>query len=158
VPWIVRDLTNDDLHWIGWAGGPGHVDSVAAALARVVTGRVDYLAICGPADLPLGIGGIDFDVRPDGGTLWQLAVQPALQSCGLGRALIGAAEERIRGRGLAFTYLSVEEDNLRARSLYERLSYDQVGTEELSWPVQDERDQAATYTATCVVMRKKLWA
>ena len=62
---------------------------------------MDYLAVCPPSGLPVAIGGVDYVANPDAGTLWQLAVHPALQSCGLGTILIRAAEDRIRARAAA---------------------------------------------------------
>jgi GNAT superfamily N-acetyltransferase len=96
----VRDLTEDDLGWIAWSGGPDHPEVVAAALRWVDSGGVAYLAVCGTNDLPLALGGIDYRKASDGGALWQLAVHPGRQSCGLGSLLIASAEDRIRRTGL----------------------------------------------------------
>ena len=96
VPLSVRDLTHADLPCCEWAGVPPHLDYVATALDRACAGEVDYLAVCGPTDLPLGIGGVDYTARRGVGTLWQLVVHPALRSCGIGTLLIRAAEDRIR--------------------------------------------------------------
>lgn len=156
VPIHIRDLSIEDIPWIGWSGGPDHPASVAAALDRAAAGEVEYLAVCGPAGLPLSIGGVDFAIHPDGGTLWQLATFPGLQSCGLGTALIAAAEERIRGRGLGVAYLSVEADNHRAADLYSRLGFRPYGTEEDSWYVRDEAGRKVKHVATCTLMNKRL--
>jgi ribosomal protein S18 acetylase RimI-like enzyme len=47
-----------------------------------------------------------------------LAVLPAFQGRGVGRALLAAAEERALARGCAKLTLEVLEDNARARALY----------------------------------------
>lgn len=96
---------------------------VARELERAAAREVDYLAVCTPVGLPVAIGGVDYQVAAGAGTLWQLGVLPALQSCGLGTVLIRAAEDRIRSRGLRRAELGVEESNPRARALYERLGY-----------------------------------
>jgi ribosomal protein S18 acetylase RimI-like enzyme len=70
-------------------------------LERAQRGEVDYLAVCPPSGLPVALGGIDYTLTPGAGTLWQLAVHGALQSCGIGTLLIQAAEQRIRARGPA---------------------------------------------------------
>jgi len=87
--------------------------------------------VCGTNDLPLAFGGIDYRKASDGGTLWQLAVHPGLQSCGLGSLLIASAEDRIRRTGLRQSFLS------GARALYRRLGYVEYGNEEDSWPTRD---------------------
>jgi len=152
----VRDLTEADLGWIAWSGGPDHPEAVAAALRLVDSGEVAYLAVCGTNDLPLAIGGIDYRKASDGGTLWQLAVHPGMQSCGLGSLLIASAEDRIRGRGLRRSFLSVEDQNHRARALYRRLGYVDYGNEEDSWPIQDSTGNIVPYRTSCTLMRKNL--
>lgn len=156
IPLVMRDLSRADLPSCGWAGEPPHLDYVAAALARARIGEVDYLAACGPAGLPVGIGGIDYTVRPGAGRLWQLAVHPALQSCGIGTALIRAAEARIRARGLRRAELAVEETNPRARALYQRLGYVTCGTELHSWDIANPDGTLARYRTRCTEMRKDL--
>jgi ribosomal protein S18 acetylase RimI-like enzyme len=123
VPLTVRDLTAEDLPACAWSGSPLHLKTVASALERARRGEVAYLAVCPPSGLPVAIGGIDYARTPGAGTLWQLTVHGALQSCGIGTILIQAAEQRIRARGLHRAELGVEESNLRARALYERLGY-----------------------------------
>ncbi|WNI24981.1 GNAT family N-acetyltransferase [Streptomyces sp. ITFR-16] len=129
----VRDLTHDDLPSCGWSGSALHVAHVADELERARRGEVDYLAVCLPSGAPVAIGGVDYRVKEGAGTLWQLAVHPALQSCGIGTFLIEAAEQRIAARGLRRAELGVEEDNPRARALYERLGYVAFGRSPDAW-------------------------
>ena len=100
MPILVRDLTPTDLPACTWSGSTAHLMQVERELVRAAAGDVDYLAVCTPADVPVAIGGIDYQVTAGVGTLWQLGVLPALQWCGLGTMLIRAAEDRIRSRGL----------------------------------------------------------
>src|SRR6478735_11269122 len=107
----VRDLLPQDLPACTWSGSATHLRHVERELVRAAAGEVDYLAVCTAADLPVAIGGVDYRVSEGAGTLWQLAVLPALQGHGLGTLLIRAAEQRIRDRGLSRAELAVEEDN-----------------------------------------------
>ena len=97
MPVTVRDLLPQDLPACTWSGSATHLRHVERELARAASGEVDYLAVCTPVDLPVAIGGIDYEVAEEAGTLWQLAVLPALQSCGLGTLLVRAAEQRAGG-------------------------------------------------------------
>lgn len=106
-----RDLVHADLASCGWAGSEHHLTRVAEQLERARTGEVDYLAVCAATNIPVAKGGVDYRVKEGVGTLWQLAVHPALQSCGIGTFLVGAAEARIRNRGLRRAELGVEENN-----------------------------------------------
>jgi len=156
VPLTFRDLTPEDLPWCAWAGSPLHRETMAAALRRVIRGEIEYLAACPPSGLPVGLCAIDYAKTRGAGTLWMLEVQPALQSCGIGTALIQAAEQRIRARGLDRAELAVEEVNPRARALYERLGYAPYGSEPDSWDEQAPDGSLVRYETTCTLMRKNL--
>jgi ribosomal protein S18 acetylase RimI-like enzyme len=156
LPLTIRDLTHQDLPSCAWSGSATHLASVARALDRVGRGEVEYLAACPPSNLPVAIGGIDFTLNPGAGTLWQLAVHGALQSCGIGTLLIEAAERRIRARGLHRAELSVEECNPRARALYERLGYVAYGRKPEAWDEEAGDGSVTRYETMCTLMRKEL--
>ncbi|MFJ6993858.1 GNAT family N-acetyltransferase [Streptomyces sp. NPDC003090] len=156
LPVSVRDLLPQDLPACTWSGSDTHLRRVKRELARAAAGEVDYLAVCTPADLPVAKGGIDYQVSEGAGTLWQLAVMPALQSCGLGTLLVRAAEQRIRDRGLRRAELAVEEDNLRARALYERLGYVAYGREPDAWDEEGPDGSIRRHETMCVLMHKSL--
>src|SRR6266702_6091962 len=69
----------------------------------------------------------------DSGVFSQLATLDGLQGLGIATMLIAAAEQRVRGRGLAFATLGVEDGNPRARRLYQRLGYQASGRQHASW-------------------------
>ncbi|MBB5783331.1 GNAT family N-acetyltransferase [Nonomuraea jabiensis] len=152
----VRDLTQEDLQWCSWSGSALHLTQVARELKRSRSGVVDYLAVCPPSDRPVAIGGVDYEVSPGAGTLWQLAVLPALQSCGIGTVLIHAAEQRIIARGLQRAELSVEESNPRARALYERLGYVAHGRKPAAWDAEGPDGVIRRYETVCTLMGKTL--
>lgn len=156
IPLMFRDLTPEDLPSCPWSGSAAHLTSVAKELERARRGEVDYLAACPPSGLPVAIGGIDYAENPGAGTLFQLSVHPALQSCGIGTFLIQAAEQRILARGLHRAGLGVEEDNPRARALYDRLGYIAYGRAPDSWDEQAPDGTIIRYETVCTLMRKEL--
>ncbi|MFF7654862.1 GNAT family N-acetyltransferase [Streptomyces sp. NPDC007983] len=156
IPVNVRDLLPRDIPACTWSGSATHLRQVERELVRAAAGEVDYLAVCTPADLPVAIGGIDYQVSEDAGTLWQLAVLPALQSCGLGTLLTRAAEQRIRSRGLRRAELAVEEDNPRARALYTRLGYAAYGRKPDAWDEEGPDGVIRRHETMCVLMGKDL--
>jgi ribosomal protein S18 acetylase RimI-like enzyme len=111
IPLVIRDLVSGDLPSCAWSGTPTHLASIARALDRARRGEVDYVAACPPSGLPVALCGIDYAKSPGAGTLWQLAVHGALQSCGIGTILIQAAEQRISARGLHRAELGVEDSD-----------------------------------------------
>ncbi|EWM19505.1 acetyltransferase, GNAT family [Kutzneria sp. 744] len=156
VPLAVRDLTPADVPTCTWSGDRRHLEKLPVQLARARDGVVDYLAVCPPSDIPVAIGGVDYEARPGAGVIWQLAVMPALQSCGIGTVLIRAAEDRIRRRDLSTAELSVEEDNPRARALYERLGYHAYGSEKDGWDTEGPDGATVWHETMCTLMRREL--
>ncbi|MGW5733419.1 MULTISPECIES: GNAT family N-acetyltransferase [Streptomyces] len=151
-----RDLLRADLASCGWAGSDLHLANVAAQLERARSGEVDYLAICPAADIPVAKGGVDYQLKEGVGALWQLAVHPALQSCGIGTFLVEAAELRIKNRGLRQAELGVEESNPRARALYERLGYVAYDRQPDLWDERAPDGSVRRYETMCTLMRKEL--
>jgi ribosomal protein S18 acetylase RimI-like enzyme len=109
-----------------------------------------------PSGFPVAIGGIDYVLCQGAGTLYRLTVHGAVQSCGIGTLLIGAAEQRISRRGLRRAELSVEVNNPRARALYERLGYVAHGREPQSWDEKAPDGSITHYETVVTLMRKEL--
>jgi ribosomal protein S18 acetylase RimI-like enzyme len=76
---------------------------------------------------PLGFvhihGVTDFFTHEVHGHVSDLAVDPAAEGRGVGRALMAAAESWARERGWRLLSLNVFTENHRARELYQRLGY-----------------------------------
>ena len=153
VPLTVRDLATRDLASCAWSGLGA---SLITELERAGRGDADYLVVCPPSGLPVALGGVDYAVNRRAGTLYQLTVHGALQSCGIGTILIGAAEQRILARGLHRAELAVEENNPRARALYERLGYTAYATKPEAWLDEAPDGSRFRYETVCTLMRKDL--
>jgi ribosomal protein S18 acetylase RimI-like enzyme len=153
---VVRDLTEADLDALQWSGTASHLVSVRQQLRRVESGEVDYLVAAASSGLPIGKAGIDYTKHAGAGTIYQAAVHPAVQSCGIGTLLVGEAEHRIRARGHAYSDLSVENDNPRARALYERLGYVAYGDAPDEWDAEGPAGEIVRYRTMCTLLRKPL--
>jgi ribosomal protein S18 acetylase RimI-like enzyme len=156
IPLTIRDLAPEDLPSCAWSGSATHLASMSQALERARLGDVEYLVACPPSGLPVALGGIDYAKTPGAGTIWQLAVHGALQSCGIGTILINAAEQRVRARGLQRVELGVEDSNPRARALYERLGYRAHGREPDSWNELSADGTTIRYDTMVTLMGKEL--
>jgi GNAT superfamily N-acetyltransferase len=154
----VDDLRAADLDKLGWSGSPLHIKAVAAALDLVAPGDADYLVVRAPNGYPIAKGGVDHTDPERPGKIWQLATHGSLQSLGIGTLLIGALEDRIRGRGIEAAWLGVEHDNPRAKALYERLGYESFGETVDGWEQQDEQGRVSWYSTILTLMRHKLSA
>lgn len=153
----IDDLRLDDLDRVDWAA-PLHLAHVAAALRRVPSGEVEYLAVRASDGQPVSMGGIDFAPRSGAGTLWQLLTRPDLRGLGLGTRLIAEAEARTERRRCRWAVLGVEDNNPRARGLYERLGYVPFGSETESWLQEGPAGAPVLYETTVTLLRKRLSA
>jgi ribosomal protein S18 acetylase RimI-like enzyme len=156
LPVTVGDLRDDEVPGLGWAGRPGYGESVAEELVARDAGVLDYLAVRGPAGLPIALGGVRFDRRRDSGTIYQLSVMPHLQSCGVGTMLIGALENRARDRGASHADLGVTDGNPRARALYERLGYVPFARSTDQWTYRDDDGATVEVVDQCTLLFRDL--
>lgn len=154
LPLTVRDLTVADLTILSWTGNA--LKYRIEALERAERGEVAYLAVCPPSDVPVATGGVDFSKPPGAATLWQLSVDEALRSCGIGTILIHALEDRIRARGIKWAELGVDVQYARPQRLYERLGYVVSGTEQAAWDEDAPDGSSQRYEATITLLRKEL--
>lgn len=152
----VGDLRVEDLAGLAWSGNPAHLRSVAAALQRAAHGLEDYLVVRAPAGEPVAKMRVDYTSEADTSVFSQLAVMGPLHGLGVATMLIGVGEQRVRARGLAFAALAVEDDNPRARRLYERLGYRDAGRQHASWEEEDDDGVLRLYETTLTILRKRL--
>ena len=152
----VGDLRADELAGLDWSGNPAHLRSVAAALHRAARGLEDYLVVRAPGGQPIAKMRVDYTSEAGTGAFSQLAVLGPLQGLGIATMLIGAGEQRVRARGLTFAGLGVEDDNPRARRLYERLGYQASGRQHASWEYEDDDGVLRLYETTLTILRKRL--
>jgi ribosomal protein S18 acetylase RimI-like enzyme len=138
----VRPLRREDLPTAARIIHRSHEGSLDAALnltyATVAScrGFVDTLVLrsgCGRFDADASLVAEDDQgavgvvlsshLSPTNGHLCQVSVAPEAQSRGLGTALVAAALDAFRRRGLKTASLSVTVDNERAYALYGRLGF-----------------------------------
>jgi ribosomal protein S18 acetylase RimI-like enzyme len=147
-----RDLEPADLGDLDWSGGPEHIRAVAAALEASYAGEVALLVGSLPNDRLIAMGGVDFRPSQHAGNIWMLAVHERFRSLGAGAQLIASLELKIIDHGRPLARMLVEHDNPRARALYERLGYVEIGAALDSWPVAGGR----TYVTACTIMERRL--
>lgn len=134
---IFRDLQPIDLDDLGWTGGPAHQQVLRESMEISWSGDVEVLVGEVNGSRLIACGGIDYRRDPVAGELWMLIVDDAWQGLDVGTRLIAALEERAKARGMGWTRLAVEDDNPRARGLYERLGYRELTRRVQSWPSDD---------------------
>ncbi|GAA2756375.1 GNAT family N-acetyltransferase [Actinopolymorpha rutila] len=158
MPLTVRDMTEADLPELACFYSRFSLAKMPAELERARTGIVDHVVVCTPAGVPVAKGAINWDEKPEAGVIWTLSVRAELRSIGIGTVLIQASEDRIRARGLSRAEIGVEENNPRARALYERLGYVAYGSELASWDQEEPDGTVRKYETTCTLLRKELRA
>lgn len=98
------------------------------------------------------LGCVYTEVRGKRGYLGQLAVDPARQGEGLGRLMVEAAEEYLRGRGCEALDITVLSLRPELPPLYHRLGFEETGTEEFIHPIPLKPG----FECHCIVMSKQL--
>ena len=90
-------------------------------IARKLADSPDLLLVADEAGTLVGSVMVGYDGHR--GWVNYLAVHPAHQGRGFGRALMEAAEERLRALGCAKINLQIRDDNVEARAFYEAIGY-----------------------------------
>jgi ribosomal protein S18 acetylase RimI-like enzyme len=87
-----------------------------------------------------------------------LLVHPTHRSRSVGSQILAAAEALVRERGLARISLAVAVVNVRARRLYERLGYRDLGLGQFAnaWSYVDEHGDEVAESETCTYLVKDL--
>jgi [ribosomal protein S18]-alanine N-acetyltransferase len=115
-----------------WTRG-NFVDSLAAG-HWAVTLRAHDASLMGYGVALAGVGEMH---------LLNLTVAPALQGRGLGLGLLDALVARCRAEGHAALWLEVRQSNLRARAVYRRYGFQEIGLRRGYYPAPHGRREDA---------------
>lgn len=83
----------------------------------------------------------------DESELLEIAVQPAMQGRGYGKALLAQAIALARRNGAVRMFLEVRESNARARKMYTSFGFEETGRRKSYYPTEDGREDAILMTA-----------
>jgi ribosomal protein S18 acetylase RimI-like enzyme len=131
----VRPCTAADVPVLDRCMPSGRNDVHAWFFGRQETGAVTYLVAWRGAE-PVGTGVLTWEglreeapraELPGVPEIANLSVPEALRGQGIGTALLRAAEDLVRARGLRRVALGVGDDNPDAAKLYLRLGYGETG-------------------------------
>ncbi len=83
----------------------------------------------------------------DESELLEIAVEPAMQGKGFGKALLKEAMSLARRNGAARMFLEVRESNARARKMYTSFGFEETGRRKNYYPTGNGREDAILMTA-----------
>jgi GNAT superfamily N-acetyltransferase len=98
------------------------------------------------------IASVYYEVRGERGYIGMLAVRPGHQRTGLGRAMMQAAEQVLRGLGCGIAEISVVSVRTGLPPIYRKLGYLEAGVEE----PHEELRQKLTMPVQLIKMEKQL--
>lgn len=98
------------------------------------------------------IASVYYEVRGERGYIGMLAVLPWYQHSGMGRAMMRAAEQILRGLGCGIAEISVVGVRTTLPPIYRKLGYEETGVEE---PPEELR-QKLTMPVQLIKMEKQL--
>lgn len=165
----VRPFAAEDLAHIQQALPPEHPEAHVRRLGDQRAGRVTYLVAWADGRAVghalVRWGGTTnpelrwlLDAREPHPYVEALLVHPALRSRSVGSQILTAAEALVRKRGMRRIGLAVAVENARARALYERLGYRDVGVGAFTnaWSYVDEAGHEVAESETCTYLVKDL--
>ena len=114
------------LEWWGWYGE--HREIIRSVFAEALRGQ-SLMLVADSGDFPVGQLWIDLARKKVAhvAILWALRVIPGFRGSGIGSRLIQAAENTLRKHGYRTCEIGVEDENVDARRLYERMGYQVIG-------------------------------
>lgn len=83
----------------------------------------------------------------DESELLEIAVQPAMQGRGYGKALLAQAIALACRNGAVRMFLEVRESNARARKMYTSFGFEETGRRKNYYPTENGREDAILMTA-----------
>ena len=83
----------------------------------------------------------------DESELLEIAVRPAMQGRGYGKALLAQAIALARRNGAVRMFLEVRESNARARKMYTSFGFEETGRRKNYYPTENGREDAILMTA-----------
>ena len=128
----IREIVADDLRGFHEWYGYERDESFRRCFERHKAGEIVYV-VAHIRGRPVGHLGVDLMRVRDAAHLWQFGVLPALQSHGIGTAMVAYAERAASTHGFGIAEIGAETDNPRARALYERLGYALVDERDGEW-------------------------
>jgi GNAT superfamily N-acetyltransferase len=165
----VRPLAAEDLALIQQALPPEHPEAHVRRLADQRAGRVTYL-IAWVDGRAVGHTLVRWGGATNSELRWllefgephpyveALLVHPSFRSRSVGSQLLESAEALVRARGFDRLGLAVAVENSRARALYVRRGYHDLGIGEFAnaWSYVDEDGNEVAESETCSYLVKRL--
>ncbi len=160
LPATIRLCRRDDLAALEWFGLYSRYRGLFLQQSERQEQGDNLMLVAEANEFPIGRLWADLAKRrqESAGVLWAFAVLPPLQNLGLGTRLILAAEEILRNRGFRLAEIGAGKNNLRARSLYERLGYRVVADNVEEWDVTTPQGTVIHEVSDEWIMRKALTA
>jgi ribosomal protein S18 acetylase RimI-like enzyme len=132
---LARESDLQNMEWLGMFSHDRHI--IEDSYQRQLRGE-NLMLLADINGFPAAQAWVDLERKrhQDIGIIWAVRVLPFLQGLGLGTRLINIAESLLANRGIGISELSVEQTNVGAHRLYERLGYTPAGEEDGHWLLQ----------------------
>lgn len=151
----MKELGLLDVDQAKWIQGKRHILYLKDAIMKSASGNSSFFGTWIDGKL-IAYCGIRYDTTEDAGYLTMLTVQEDLQGKGIGTKFIKFLEDEILKNDRSHVELSVEDNNPRARALYERLGYKAIRKQKETWEEDASDGGVQMYSTMTDVMRKQL--
>lgn len=156
----IRRCRRRDLAALEWDGLFTHHRAIIERTYREQRAGRQLMLVADVDGVPRAQAWIDLRAARDrtAGVIWALRIHPSIQQRGLGARLLQAAEAELRARGFRAAELAVEPANARARRLYARAGYVEVGRTASSYDYTTPEGVYCRHELRLIEMRKELHA
>lgn len=163
LTYIIRPATRADVPKLEWYGSQSHTRPFIHQAYKGMMAGQRLMLVADLNNYPVGQIYIQFDSRnkthADGvtrGYIYAFRVMDHLQGCGIGTALLKAAERALVQRGFRLATLQVSKQNETARRLYQKNGYRVFNEDPGHWSYIDGDGQRRDVHDPTWVMEKRL--
>lgn len=161
--YCIRPAVRADIQKLEWYGSQVHTRTYIRQAFKAMMEGQRMMLVADLNGFPVGQIYIQFDSKnkqhADGykrGYIYAFRVIDHLQRCGIGSALLNAAEKALIGRGFIFATLQVSKRNEDARRLYQKNGYRVFSEDPGHWYYVDHTGKQQEVNDPTWVMEKRL--
>ena len=161
--YCIRPAVRADVPKLEWYGSQLHTRTYIRQAFKAMMEGQRMMLVADLNGFPVGQIYIQFDSKnkqhADGykrGYIYAFRVIDHLQRCGIGSALLNAAEKTLIGRGFIFATLQVSKRNEDARRLYQKNGYRVFSEDPGHWYYVDHIGKQQEVNDPTWVMEKRL--
>ncbi len=141
---VIRPLLNSDIDSAFQIEQTAHIDPWSETQFKRLT-QSPYQTVAVFFDGQLLAYAVWFQLNSEEAELFNIAVSPSAQGCGVGRILMNELKQAWDELGLNQVFLEVRESNCTARALYQKMGFEEIAIRPDYYSKETGREAAINY-------------